>query len=64
MIAELLRKEIKKSCKSRYQIFKDTGIGQDVLCRFMQGSGCNCETIDILLEYFNLEIRPKKKSKR
>ena len=37
MLIELLRKEIEQSEKTRYQISKDTGIDQAVLCRIMQG---------------------------
>ena len=64
MIIEMLRKRIKTCGKSRYQISKDTGIDQAALCRIMQGGSCKVKTVDILLKYFGLEIKPKKKRKK
>lgn len=65
MIIETIRKHIKACGKTRYRIAKDTGVGQDQLCRIMQGKICTVETADILLEYFGLAITPRKpKSKR
>jgi hypothetical protein len=61
MLIELLRKEIEQSEKTRYQISKDTGIDQAVLCRIMQGGSCKAETIDILLEYLGYELKRKKR---
>jgi len=61
MIIEMLRKQIKTCGKSRYQISKDTGIDQAALCRIIQGGSCKVETVDILLRYFGLEIKPKRK---
>ena len=59
MLIEKLRKEIKNSGKSRYQISKETGIEQAVLCRIMQGGSCKVETADILLDYFGYEVKKK-----
>ncbi len=68
MIIENIAKAIKKTGKSRYQIAKDTGIDQAVLCRIATGSGtgsCTTKTADILCKYLGLELLPKKeKSKR
>ena len=64
MIIEMLRKQIKTCGKSRYQISKDTGIDQAALCRIMQGGSCKVETVDILLKYFGLEIKLKKKKRK
>jgi hypothetical protein len=66
MIIENIAKAIKKTGKSRYQIAKDTGIDQAVLCRIATGSGtgsCTTKTADILCKYLGLELMPKK-SKR
>lgn len=55
---------IEQSGKSRYQISKDTGIDQAVLCRITTGSGtgsCSTKTADILCKYLGLELKPKKK---
>jgi len=61
MIIETIAKAIEKSGISRYQISKDTGIDQAVLCRLMQHSkGCiSIETADKLFCYLGLELKPK-----
>jgi hypothetical protein len=68
MIMKQLAKAIKKSGKSRYQISKDTGIDQAVLCRITTGSGtgsCSTKTLDILCEYLGLGLElVQKKGKR
>jgi DNA transposition AAA+ family ATPase len=56
MIIEKLKTAIKKSGKTRYEIYKETGINQGVLSRIVNGGGCSIETAEILLEYFNLKI--------
>lgn len=66
MILENIAKAIKKSGKSRYQISKETGIDNAVLCRIVTGSGtgsCSTKTADILCKYLCLELKPKKKQK-
>jgi predicted transcriptional regulator len=57
MIIEEIRKQIKKSPISRYQISKDTGIDEAALCRIMQGRSCKVETADKLFKYFGLKVR-------
>ena len=67
MILENIAKAIKKSGKSRYQIAKDTGIDQAVLCRIATGSGtgsCSTKTADILCRYLGLELVAKKKRRK
>jgi len=61
MIIELIRKHIQTCGKSRNQISKDAGVEPAVLCRIMQGGSCKVETADKLLDYFDLELKPKKK---
>ncbi|MHC4266277.1 MAG: hypothetical protein ACYSUK_10145 [Planctomycetota bacterium] len=56
MIIENIAKAINKSGKSRYQISKETGIDQAVLCRIVSGGSCSIETANILLKYFGLKI--------
>ena len=63
MIIEEIRRQIKKSSKSRYQISKETGIDEAALCRIMQGGSCKAETADTLLYYFGLTITKKKNKK-
>lgn len=65
MILENIAKAIEKSGKSRYQISKDTGIDNAVLCRIVSGGSCSTKTADILCKYFGLTItKGKKKGRR
>lgn len=64
MLIELIRKQIRACGKSRYQISKDTGVEQAVLCKIMQGGGCKTETADALLKYFGFQVVKKYKQKR
>ena len=59
-IVEVIRREIKKSKKTRYQIARDTGICQSRLCRMMQGENINCEHAGALLEYFGYKLNKQK----
>jgi hypothetical protein len=68
MIIEIIRKHIKACGKTRYRLAKDTGIGEDQLCRIMQGKTCTVKTADELLKHFGYTITKisaeKIKSKR
>ena len=67
MILKNIAKAIKDSGKSRYQISKDTGIDNAVLCRIATGSGtgsCSTRTADILCKYLGLELVAKKSKKK
>jgi len=64
MIIETIRKHINTCGKTRYRISKATGVDEAQLCRIMQGKTCTIETADILLKYFGLELKPKKKKAR
>ncbi len=64
VIIETIRKHIKTCGKTRYRISKETGVGEDQLCRIMQGKTCTVETADILLKYFGLELVGKKGKKK
>ena len=65
MIIENIAKAIKKSGKSRYQISKDTGIDQAVLCRIANGGRCGIETADVLYKHLGMKLMAKKqKNKR
>ena len=63
MIMGKLAEAIKKSGKSRYQIYKDTDIDQSVLHKIVNGGGCSVQTLEILCEYLGLELVAKKKTK-
>ena len=58
-LSEKLRNEIKTCGKSRYRIAKETGIDPAALCRFLQGDCLKTKTVDILIEYFCLELTKK-----
>ncbi len=64
MILETIRQKIKKSGKTRYQIAKESGVSESQLCKVMQGKTVYCETADILLKYFEMELALKKKPKK
>jgi hypothetical protein len=60
-VSETLLKAIKDSGLSLYRIAKDAGIGYAMLHRFATGErGLSQDTIDILCEHFNLELKKKK----
>ncbi len=56
-----LAKAIEQSGKSRYQIYKDTGIDQSVLHKIVNGGGCSVQTLEILCEYLRFELVEKRK---
>ena len=64
MIIETIRKHIKACGKTRYRIAKDTGVGEDQLCRIIQGKTCTVETADILLKYFGIELTAKNRKRK
>jgi hypothetical protein len=61
-IAFTIRKEFQVCGKTRYQIAKETGIAESVLCRIAQGRPCESTNASILLEYFGYRLikNPKK----
>ena len=63
MILGRITKAIEKSKKTRYQISKETGVDESVLCRIFSGGSCSIKTADILCKYLGLELKPKKKGK-
>jgi len=60
MLIELIRKQIQTCGKSRYEISRQTGVEESVLCRILQGGSCKAETVESLLKYFGFEIVRKK----
>jgi plasmid maintenance system antidote protein VapI len=60
-IAEIIRKEIAKSKKSRYRIAKDTGISEVQLSRLVKGKTLTAETLGVLLDYFGYKLAKRKK---
>lgn len=59
MIVKSIAQAIEKSGKSRYQISKETGIDQAILCRIVNNDICSMATADKLCEYLGLELRPR-----
>jgi len=64
MLIELIRKQIRTCGVSRYEISRQSGVGQDILCKIMQGGSCKAETVDILLKYFGFQVVKKHKQER
>lgn len=56
MIIEIIREYIQSYAKSRYQLSKEAGVGEDQLCRIMQGKTCTLETADKLCNFFKLQL--------
>jgi len=63
-IAEIVRAEIRRSDKSRYQIAAETGVAEAQLCRLMQGRTLTAETMGVLLEYFGFELTKRRQRER
>ena len=63
MIIQGLAKAIKNSGKTRYQIAKDTGIDNSVLCRIVHDGSCGMKTAETLCSYLDLELKPRTKRK-
>jgi transcriptional regulator with XRE-family HTH domain len=65
-ILSQIRRAIEASAKSRYRIWKETGITQAQLSRLMHGKqGISIEALERLADCLGLEviIRPKRKRK-
>lgn len=45
--------------KSKYRIAKESGVDIATLIRFDKGSGLALDTVDKLVEFLQLELRPK-----
>ena len=65
-ILDAIREAITTGDKSRYRIWKDTGISESHLSKLMRGErGLSIEAVERLAEYLDLEIviRKRKRSK-
>ena len=67
-LSERLRKAVRESEMSRYQIWQQTGILQSVLSRFVNGGSVSLDTADKLAELLGLELvarsKPTQKRKK
>lgn len=59
--SEQLRRAVRDSELTRYQIWQRTGILQSVLCRFVSGGSVSLDTADKLVELLGLELVAKGK---
>ena len=58
---DMLRDAIRMAPVTRAQIARDTGVLEPQLSRFLSKSiGLSQDTIDILVEYLDLELKPRK----
>jgi len=57
-------KAIEKSGKTRYQIWRDTGVSQTILHRIVNDGTASIETLDILCKYLGLELIDKRQKKK
>lgn len=61
-VSEQICDAIETAAVTRYRIAQDTGIAESALSRFINGTrGLSMESIDILAEYFGMELTPKRK---
>ena len=60
MIVKSIGQAIEKYPKSRYEISRETGIDQAILCRIVNGGSCGMKTADKLCKYLGLELRPRR----
>ena len=59
-----IREAVKASGYTRYRIAQETGIGQDVLCRFVAGdSSLREENMNTLTAFLGLEVVRKGKGR-
>jgi hypothetical protein len=63
--SDQLRRAVRESGVSRYQISKETGINQSVLCRFVaETAGMSLDAVDKLMDALGLEIRPRRRGRK
>ena len=61
-VSAQIRDAIETADVTRYRIAQDTGIAESALSRFMSGTrGLSMDSIDILADYFGMELTPKRK---
>ncbi len=63
-MSEQLRQAIETSQFSRYRIWKETGVSQAALSRFMSGErSLTLDTVDVLADFLGLELVSKRKGR-
>jgi hypothetical protein len=62
--SEQLRRAINDCGRSRYEISQRTGIAESILSRFIHRErGLSLKSVDVLMQFLGLEIRPHRKQK-
>ena len=60
LFTDMLRDAIREAPTTRAQIARDTGISESQLSRYLSKTiGLSQDSIDILVDYLGLELRPK-----
>ncbi len=60
-LSDRIRKLIDGCGMTRYRIWRETGIDQATLSRFMAGGGLSMDNLDKLAEFLNLDITTRRK---
>jgi transcriptional regulator with XRE-family HTH domain len=61
---ETLRRAINDCGMNRRKIAQRTGVTDSILSRFVRGErGLSSASIDVLMEFLELEVRPRRKRK-
>lgn len=60
----MIRNEIQGSGKSRYRIWKESGVSEEQLCRLMQGRTLTAETLGVLLDFFGFKLVKGKRRRK
>lgn len=63
-ITDRLRQAIEDSGETLYRVAKDSGLNYAVVHSFARGGEIKMSTADKLADYFGLELRPRRTSRR
>ena len=65
LFSDQLREAIKRSGETKYKIAKGSGVDMTTLTRFEDGAGLALDTVDKLVKYLKMDLKPRngKKSK-
>ena len=64
-LSDQLRAAILAAPVTRYRISQDTGVNEGQLSRFVHRHvGLSLETVDVLVEYLDLELKPRQRKRR
>ena len=63
-LSDQIRAAVEASGLSRYRIAKQLGIAESTMSRFMAGSGMETEHLDALADLLDLNLAPRKRSRK